>query len=59
MAEEFEIQSKIIHGMDEQIDNYCSAGKKEAANRLKEQLVLLEVNNFFLTILIILKFYAG
>lgn len=44
MAEEFESQGKLIHEMDEQIQCYGSAGKKEAANRLQEQLILLEVN---------------
>lgn len=51
MAEEFETQGKLIHEMDEQIQNYGSAGKKEAANRLKEQLILLEVNFFFVLLI--------
>lgn len=43
MADEFLVQSKTVRQMDQQIDNYVKAGKKEAANRLKDQLLLLEV----------------
>lgn len=50
MADEFEYHGKVINEMDEQIRNYEIAGKKEAANRLKEQLVLLEVNTCFVTV---------
>lgn len=43
MADEFLYQHKVIEEMGEQIQNYDIAGKKEAANRLREQLTLLEV----------------
>ena len=44
MADEFNTQTNIVQGMREQIENYEKAGKKEAANRLKEQLDFLEVS---------------
>lgn len=44
IVEEFEYQGKVMNEMNERIRNYEIAGKKEAANRLKEQLVLLEVS---------------
>lgn len=44
IAEEFEYQGKVMNEMNERIRNYEIDGKKEAANRLKEQLVLLEVS---------------
>lgn len=43
MADEFKFQATIMHETDEQIRNYELAGKKEAANRLREQMVLLQV----------------
>ncbi|XP_065223372.1 dystrophin, isoforms A/C/F/G/H-like isoform X12 [Planococcus citri] len=42
MADEFKAQASVVREMHEQIENYETAGKKEAANRLKEQLALLE-----------------
>lgn len=44
MADDFQYQHKVLEEMGEQIQNYEIAGKKEAANRLNEQLTLLGVS---------------
>ncbi|XP_050442847.1 dystrophin-like isoform X2 [Adelges cooleyi] len=42
LSEEFQIQAKLLHDMEQQIVNYEIANKKEVANRLKDQLSLLK-----------------
>ena len=43
MVEEFETQARTLQEMEEQVRSYESAGKLEAAARLHEQMVLLQV----------------
>lgn len=44
MVEEFEMQENTLKEMEEQVEVYRSAGKHEAAARLQEQMVLLQVS---------------
>jgi hypothetical protein len=39
-------QSKILTEMNKQVENYNKNDKKEAAARLKEQIILLRVSSF-------------
>lgn len=45
--EEFETQALTLQEMEEQVCSYRAAGKLEAAARLQEQMVLLQVIYFW------------
>jgi hypothetical protein len=44
LVEEFETQESTLKEMEEQVKTYTCAGKHEAAARLQEQMLLLQVS---------------
>jgi hypothetical protein len=47
LVEEFETQESTLKEMKEQVKTYSSAGKYEAAARLQEQMLLLQVSHIY------------
>jgi hypothetical protein len=47
LVEEFETQESTLKEMEEQVKTYSSAGKYEAASRLQEQMLLLQVSRIY------------
>lgn len=44
LVQEFETQARTLQEMEEQVKNYRAAGKLEAAARLQDQMILLQVS---------------
>ena len=48
LVEEFETQESTLKEMEEQVKTYTSAGKHEAADRLQDQMLLLQVSLLYM-----------
>jgi len=48
LVEEFETQESTLKEMEEQVKTYTSAGKHEAAARLQDQMLLLQVSLLYM-----------